>query len=83
MSNKKQVEKNLKLSSRVASYIMENPDAVKKVPKNSTYVIFSVDDQELNKKNEKMIFSLKNEGKKVIKVFETKNKTNPWNFISL
>lgn len=83
MRNKKQVEKNIKLSSKIASYIMKNPDAVKKVPKNSTYVIFSADDQELNKKNEEMISSLKDEGKKVIKVVETKNKTNPWNFISL
>lgn len=83
MGAKQQVEKNIKLSSKVASYLMENPDAVKGVPKHSTYVIFSADDQELNKKNGQLLSSLKSEGKKVIKVIETKNKTNPWNFISL
>lgn len=83
MSTKKQVEKNIRLSSKVASYIVSNPNVVKKVPANSTYVVFSANDPELNKKNEQLLSSLKKEGKKVIKVIETKNKTNPWNFITL
>lgn len=83
MSTKQQIEKNIKLSSKVASYIMDNPQVVSNVPEDSSYVVFSVDDQELNNRNEDLLVSLKNEGKNVVKVQETKNKAMPWNFISL
>ena len=80
MSKKQQAMKNLDLSQKLAEYIANNPKAVKNVPKSSTFVAFSSSDNELNRKNEELIASLSEEGKKVVKAIQTTNKINPWKF---
>ena len=83
MTKKKQAIKNLDLSQKLAEYIAGNPNAVKNLPKKSTFVVFSSADEFLNEENQKLIESVLAEGKKVIKATETKNKLNPWKFSSV
>ncbi|HUD44206.1 MAG TPA: DUF5647 family protein [Patescibacteria group bacterium] len=80
MSNKDQAVKNMDLSQELAEFIAKNPKAVKKIPRSSTFVAFSSKDEQLNKANEKLIASLMQEGKKVIKAIQTNDKFNPWKF---
>lgn len=82
MTKKKQAIKNLDLSQKLAEYIAANPDAIKKLPKKSTFVVFSSADDLLNEENKKLIQSIIAEGKKVIKAIQTKDKLNPWKFSS-
>lgn len=83
MSKKQQAEKNMELSVRLADYIAENPDVVKNIPANSSYVVFSAKNKELNELNTKLAKSLTKEGKHVIKAEETKRKEDPWKFTSI
>lgn len=80
MTKKVQTRKNLELSEQLASYIVNNPRAVKDLPKNVSFIVFSSEDESLNKKNEGLIKSVIAEGKKVIKAIQTKDKSNPWKF---
>lgn len=80
MTKKKQAIKNLDLSQKLAEYIASNPMAVKNLPKKSTFVVLSSVDHKLNVENQKLIDSVVAEGKKVIKVVQTKDKFNPWKF---
>ena len=80
MTRNAQAVKNLKLSQKLAEYIAKNPDAVKNLPKNSSFIVFSSIDESLNKANEGFINSVLAEGKKVIKAIQTKDKQNPWKF---
>lgn len=75
-----QAKKNLDLSQKLAEYIAENPDSVKDLPENSSFIVFSSIDESLNKENEGLIKSVIAEGKKVIKATQTKDKSNPWKF---
>ena len=83
MTKKKQATKNLDLSQKLAEYIAGNPDTVKNLPKNSSFVVFSSADESLNEENQKLIDSVLAEGKKVIKAIQTKDKVNPWKFYPL
>lgn len=81
MGKLKQLEKNVKLSEKLADYLAANPNVMKDFPSGSSFVAFSSSDEELNKFNEKLVTSLKKEGKKVIEAKEKSNKTKPWSFI--
>lgn len=80
MIKKAQTKKNLELSEQLADYIVNNPGAVKDLPKNVSFVVFSSEDESLNKENEGLIKSVVAEGKKVIKAIQTKDKVHPWKF---
>lgn len=83
MSNKKQAEKNLKLSVKLANFIADNPQLSKTVISGASVVPFSLEDEELNKANEKLVEELLEEGKRVVKAEETKNSKEPWKFMQL
>ena len=78
MSKKKQLEKNIKLSTEFTSYVENKPDVASKISSSSQYVVLSADDKELNEMNESIIESLLKQGKKVVKVQETKDPKMPW-----
>lgn len=80
MSKAKQLEKNLRLSEKLAEYIVANPVATKNIPRGVSFVVFSAADEKLNKLNKGLVNSLKSEGKKVVRVTEKKDKKNPWIF---
>lgn len=77
MSNKDQAIKNIDLSHELAMYIAKHPNVAKKMPKSSSFVAFSASDEELNKANEKLIASLADEGKPIVKAVQTNDKVNP------
>lgn len=81
MSKKKQIDKNIKLSEKLATFIAENPDLYQDLPSHASFVVFSLRDKELNKINQKLIQSLLQEGKQVVKAEETEDKSKPWKFI--
>ena len=81
MTKAKQTTKNIKLSEKLASFIEENPSAVKDLPNDASFVFFSSKDKELNKVNSKLVDSLVGSGSKVVKAEETNNKKQPWRFI--
>lgn len=83
MSNKKQAQKNLKLSVKLANFIADNPQLSKTVISGASVVPFSLEDKELNKANEKLVEELLEEGKRVVKAEETKNSKEPWKFMQL
>ena len=83
MSKKKQLEKNIKLSTKFTSYVENEPDVANKISSSSQYVVLSADDKELNKMNEGIIESLLKQGKKVVKVQETKNSKVPWELLTV
>lgn len=80
MSKKQQTEKNLKLSVKLADFIADNPQLSKSVISGASVVPFSINDENLNKENEKLVEELLEEGKKVIKAKEIDNIKNPWKF---
>lgn len=77
MTKLKQLDENMKLSSKLADFLAEHPKAV---ASGVSVVPFSAYNQDLNRENEKLIESLKGEGKKIIKAEETKSSKNPWKF---
>lgn len=83
MIKRQQIQKNLKLSIKLADYLAKNPNKESFMNKTVSYVFFSASDKELNKVNLKLAKSLANEGKTVIKAKETKDKKNPWLLIPL
>lgn len=84
MTKLKQLDKNMKLTVKLANYIAKHSKdpEVKKLSGISgvSIVPFSATDKELNDENEKIIPGLIEEGKKVIKAEETKNSKTPWRF---
>lgn len=80
MSKSKQAKLNADLSVKVANYIADNPDAIKNLPKDAHFVVFSKNDTKLNVLNNKLVKSLLKKGKKIITVMQTKNKETPWEF---
>ena len=83
MTKQAQTSKNLKLSAKAAEYISENPDSIKDFTGNLSFVVFSANDDSLNKVNTNLAKKLKNESKNVIKVQQTNDKKFPWKFTSL
>ena len=80
MSTKTQAEKNLKLSGKLADFLVSHPEVSKKLPDEASFVTFSVDDKNLNEINKKLIKELLEEGKQVVKAQETNNEKQPWEF---
>lgn len=78
--SKKQLEKNIKLSQKLADFLAKNPKHMKSVSKDSSFVVFSATDKLLNKINEKLIKSLEKDGRIVIKAQETKKSEPLWVF---
>lgn len=81
MTKKAQFTKNIDLSHKLAEYIANNPQAVKNHPDPASYVVFSADDEKLNKVNERLIKNLREDGTKVIKAEKTKSRKEPWKFV--
>lgn len=79
MSSKKQFEKNVKLSEDVANYLVDNPDYLIKYG-NSSFIVFTKSDKDLNNMNQDLLLDLLDEGKKVVVVTQTSKKSNPWKF---
>jgi hypothetical protein len=80
MSTKTQAEKNLKLSGKLADFLVSHPEVSKKLPDEASFVTFSVDDENLNEINKKLIKELLEEGKQVVAAQETNNENHPWEF---
>lgn len=80
MSKTSQIKKNIKLSSDLTNYLMDNPLTLAGLPSNASVVAFSKDDHTLNKVNTTMIESLINEGTIVVKAEETNKEKLPWKF---
>ena len=80
MTKTKQYKKNIDLSGKLAEYIISHPKIVKDMPKDASFVVFASKDKELNKENQKLVLSLKSEGKKVVKAIQKQSKKDPWSF---
>ncbi len=80
MSTKTQTEKNLKLSEKLADFLVSHPEVSKTLPDDASFVTFSAEDSQLNETNEKLIQELLEEGRHVVKAQETHNKQHPWEF---
>ena len=80
MSTKTQAEKNLKLSSKLADFLVSHPEVSKKLPDDASFVTFSAGDKKLNEVNQELIKELLDEGKHVVKAQEIKSDTNSWEF---
>jgi hypothetical protein len=80
MSTKTQAEKNLKLSEKLADFLVSHPEVSKKLPNDASFVTFSAEDKNLNEVNNKLIVELLEEGKHVVKAQETNNAKHPWEF---
>lgn len=83
MSQKQQLDKNMKLTAKLADFIASHPEVNRTIPSGASIVPFSATDDILNRMNEKLIPGLKEEGKIVVKAKETKNSKQPWEFITL
>ena len=75
-----QLQKNIKLSGKLANYLASNPSVIQNSSKSTSFVPFSATDKLLNVANKKIVKGLQSEGKKVIEANETKDKNNPWVF---
>ena len=80
MSTKTQAKKNLKLSEKLADFLVSHPEVSKKLPDEALFVTFSAGDKNLNEVNKKLIKELLEEGKRVVKAQETNNEKQPWEF---
>lgn len=84
MSKKQQAIKNMDLTGKLTDFLAAHPkDSKNFYASGGSVVPFSATDKALNKVNEKLVKDLLDEGKKVIKAKETKNKREPWQFITL
>lgn len=78
--SKKQIEKNIQLSEKLANYLASNPKELAKRPNSASFVVFSACDESLNRLNERLARNLVSQGKNVIKAEETRDAKNPWVF---
>lgn len=78
MSKKVQIKKNLILTEKLLDYLSSKQT---KSSGKYSYVVFSKEDESLNRENEKLIEGLLEEGKKVIKAEETGDIKNPWHLV--
>lgn len=77
MKKENQLKKNLKLTSRLLDYLAKHPEAASEIPSETSYIVFSSNDQNLNEQNEKMLKKLRSEGQKIVKA-TNKPGPNPW-----
>lgn len=78
--SKKQIEKNIQLSGELVEYLTQNPQVIRKMPAESSFVVFSAGDKKLNKLNQRLAKNLSKQGRKVVKAKETKSSKAPWAF---
>lgn len=83
MSTNKQTEKNIKLSHKLTTYLIKHPDISKKLPSDAAFVIYTRDDEKLNKANDVLLKGIIEEGRPVVKAKETNDISNPWIFSSV
>jgi len=83
MTQKQQTTANLKLLEKLTDYLIESPPADISKEEKVSYVLFSADNAELNKMNEKLLGTLIKEGETVVKAEQTKDKKTPWKFTSV
>lgn len=77
MSKNQQIEKNFKLTSKLAEYLSVHPEMTKDVPSGSSYVVFSITDKKLNSLNSRLMDNLVKKGQQVVKAVEKSG--NKWN----
>lgn len=80
MSTDKQTTKNIKLSHKLTEYLITHPAISKELPYNASFVVYTENDEELNKPNDLLLKEFVEEGKPVVKAKETNDKNNPWMF---
>jgi hypothetical protein len=80
MDTKYQAVKNIGLIQELARYLAAHPDEDEQTTGDVTYVAFSSTDEQLNHANEKLLASLVDEGRKVVKAMQTNDKFHPWKF---
>ncbi|QQS43739.1 hypothetical protein IPM65_06410 [Candidatus Roizmanbacteria bacterium] len=80
MSNTEYLKLKLELVNKLAKYIAEQPELLKKYSGYS-YVIYTTS-KEFNKKNSNLIKSLKEENKKIVKATFI-DQSNDWSFAPL
>ena len=74
-----QIKYNSRLIGKLHNYLMTHAEVSEKLPNDSSYVVFSARNSQLNKQNEKIVDKLLKEGKKnIIKAEETKSRNTPW-----
>lgn len=83
MTLKKQFTINIDLSEKLANYIASNPEDVKNLPEDASFVTFSSHDVSLNNANMKLVEGLLEEGRSVVKATETNDKKSPWKFTQI
>lgn len=83
MTKKIQLQENLKLSEKLAAYIVDNPSVTKGIPSNASYVFYSATDKALNRANDAIIKSLLNQGTAVVKAQENQNTKTHWKLTSV
>lgn len=77
MTKHSQITKNMEFSQELMNYLIAKKIKIKP---NSSYVVFTYNDENLNKMNVKLLNELVKEGKKVIKAMKTNDSENPWKF---
>lgn len=79
MSKNDLFSKNIELSESVANFLVKNPSYLKKYG-NSSFVVFTENDNDLNTMNQNLLSSLLDEGKKVVIATLTSDNSKPWTF---
>ena len=72
MSKPKLIRKNLALSQKFTTFLLDNPKFIVDLPNTAKYIMLSADDKELNAENQKLANSIMNQGGKVVIVKEKK-----------
>lgn len=74
MSKNALIRKNLALSQKFSSFLLDHPRFVVDLPNAAKYIVLSADDDELNMENKKLANSIKSKGGKVVIVKEKKQR---------
>lgn len=82
MSQKTQSEKNIKLTHKFISYLL-NADNLPDFPKDISFVPFSNEDIQLNKANEQLLSNLISSETPVAKVEEPEDDHKTWKIIPI
>lgn len=80
MSKTKLIKKNLALSQKFTSFLLDNPKFTAELPNAAKYVVLSADDNELNTENQKLAQNIKKKGGKVVIVREMKKRGTGYSF---
>ncbi len=81
MSKTNIIEKNIALTQKFTHFLIQNPEFSTNTPKSGKYVIFSAEDEELNKENQIIVEEMEKSGSKVLKVKEEKGSPAIFHFI--